>query len=378
MIDTVADSALVDLAAALVGIDSINPDLIAGAAGEHEAAAFAARWLERAGLDVEVVEPRAGRPSVIAVARGRGGGRTLLLNGHLDTVGVAGMDAPFEPRVEGDRLYGRGAYDMKAAVAAAMVAAAEAAQIGLRGDVIVTAVADEEVASLGTSAILEHVRADAAIVCEPTELRVAVAHRGFAGFEIETRGRAAHGSRPDLGVDAIAKMGRVLVELEALDARVQSGGRHALLGPGSLHASLIEGGQEYSSYPERCVVTGERRTIPGESPADVEREVRDAVERAQRADPGLQADVRMLFSREPFEIDGADELVAAVASAAGAPEVVGVPFWADSALIAAAGIPTVLFGPRGEGAHAVVEWVDLTAVERCREVYVEVAKIVCG
>jgi acetylornithine deacetylase/succinyl-diaminopimelate desuccinylase-like protein len=374
----VADGALVDLAAALVGIDSINPDLIAGAAGEQEAAAFAARWLERGGLDVKLVEPRAGRPSVIAVARGRGGGRTLLLNGHLDTVGVAGMDAPFEPRVEGDRLYGRGAYDMKAAVAAAMVAASEAARLGLRGDVIVTAVADEELSSLGTSAVLEHVSADAAIVCEPTELRVAVAHRGFAGFEVETHGRAAHGSRPDLGVDAIAKMGRVLVELEALDTRVQSGRRHALLGPGSLHASLIEGGQEFSSYPARCVVTGERRTIPGETPADVERELRDALERARRADPALEAAVRMLVSREPFEIDQAHELVATVSSAAGETEVVGLPFWADSGLIAAAGIPTVLFGPRGEGAHAVVEWVDLPAVERCRDVYLEVAKAVCG
>jgi acetylornithine deacetylase len=259
-----------------------------------------------------------------------------------------------------------------------MVAAAEAARIGLRGDVIVTAVADEEVASLGTSAILEHFGADAAIVCEPTELRVAVAHRGFAGFEIETHGRAAHGSRPDLGVDAIAKMGRVLVELEALGARVQSGQRHALLGPGSLHASLIEGGQEYSSYPARCVVTGERRTIPGESPLDVERELRDALDRARRADPSLETEMRMLMSRDPFEIDPADEFVATVSSAAGETEVVGVPFWADSALIAAAGIPTVLFGPRGEGAHAVVEWVDLAAVERCRDVYLEVAKAVCG
>jgi acetylornithine deacetylase len=374
----VADSALLELTSALVAIDSINPDLIPGAAGEAEAAAFAARWLERAGLEVQLVEPLAGRPSVVAVARGRGGGRALLLNGHLDTVGVAGMEAPLEPRVEGDCLFGRGTYDMKAAVAAAMVAAADAARLGLRGDVIVTAVADEEMGSLGTSAVLEHVRADAAIVCEPTELRVAVAHRGFAGFEIETRGRAAHGSRPDLGVDAITKMGRVLVELEALDARVQAGGRHALLGPGSLHASLIEGGQEFSSYPARCVVTGERRTIPGESPADVEREVRDAIDRAQNADPALDAEVRMLVSRDPFEIDPSDPLVASVSSAARETEVVGLPFWTDAALIAAAGIPTVLFGPHGEGAHAVVEWVEVPSVERCRDVYLEVAKTVCG
>jgi acetylornithine deacetylase len=209
-------------------------------------------------------------------------------------------------------------------------------------------------------------------------MRVCIAHKGFVAFEIETHGRAAHGSRPDLGVDAIAKMGRVLVELEALGARVQTGRRHALLGPGSLHASLIEGGQEFSSYPARCVVTGERRTIPGESPADVEREVRDAIDRARIADPALDAEVRMLVSRDPFEIDPADQLVAAVSSAAGEAEVVGLPFWTDAALIAAAGTPTVLFGPHGEGAHAVVEWVDLASVERCRDVYLDVAKTVCG
>jgi acetylornithine deacetylase len=366
------DREVAELVAALVAIDSVNPDLIDGGAGEREAAAFVARWLERAGLEVEVVESRAGRPSVIG--RTRASGRTLLLNGHLDTVGLAGMDRPLEPRVEGSRLYGRGSYDMKGAVAAALLAAADAAHAGL--SVVVTAVADEEVASIGTSAVLEHVRADAAIVCEPTELRLGVAHKGFVGFDLEVRGRAAHGSRPDLGVDAIAKMGRVLVELDALDRRVQSARRHPLLGPGSLHASLIAGGQEFSSYPERCVVTGERRTIPGETPADIERELHDVLARARAVDPDVTAEVRLGVARDPFELEGDHELVRAVAAAAGEPEIVGLPFWADSALIASAGIPTVLFGPAGEGAHAAVEWVDLDSVARCREVYLEVARAV--
>ena len=364
------DTELVDLVAALVAIDSVNPDLIPGAAGEREAAAFTARWLERAGLAVDVVESRAGRPSVIGVARGRG--RTLLLNGHLDTVGTIGMARPLEPRVDGGRLSGRGAYDMKGGVAAALLAAADGAREGL--SVVVTAVADEEVASIGTTDVLERVQADAAIVCEPTDLRLGIAHKGFAGFEIESRGRAAHGSRPDLGVDAIAKIGGVLVELERLDRRVQGGTRHPLLGPGSLHASLIEGGQEYSSYPERCVVTGERRTIPGETTADVERELDEIVARARSADPALDAEVRMQLARDPFELDPAHELVQLVAAAAGGPEIVGLPFWADSALLGAAGIPTVLYGPAGEGAHAIVEWVDLESVERCREVYLQTAR----
>jgi acetylornithine deacetylase len=361
-------SEVADLAAALVRIDSVNPALIAGAAGESEVADFVAGWLGRSGIEVEAIEPVAGRPSVIGVARGTGGGRSLLLNAHLDTVGTDAMESPFDARVEEGRLYGRGSYDMKGALAAAMLAVRDAAALGLAGDVILTAVADEEVASLGTEAALERVTADAAIVCEPTELQVAIAHRGFAGFEIETQGIAAHGSRPDLGVDAIAKMGHVLVALEELDRRLQAGRRHPLVGAGSLHASLIEGGQEFSSYPARCLLTGERRTLPGETAAEIEADLRAA------AGDGA---VRLLVSREPFEVDEEHELVRAVNAAAAVSGVIGVPFWTDAALVAAAGIPTVLFGPAGEGAHAAVEWVDVGSLERCREVYAAVAAAVC-
>jgi len=361
-------SEVAELAAALVRIDSVNPTLIAGGAGETAVARFVAAWLEQAGLAVEVLEPVAGRPSVIGVARGTGGGPSLLLNAHLDTVGTEAMTEPFAARLEGGRLYGRGSYDMKGALAAALLAVADASRLSLAGDVILTAVADEEVASLGTEAVLGRVRADAAIVCEPTELQVAIAHRGFAGFEIETRGVAAHGSRPDLGVDAIAKMGHVLVALEELDRRLQAGRRHPLVGAGSLHASLIEGGQEFSSYPERCLLTGERRTLPGEMLAEIETDLRAAAG---------DAEVRLLVSREPFEVDERHELVAAVRKAAGTSSVVGVPFWTDAALVAAAGIPTVLFGPAGEGAHAAVEWVDVSSLERCREVYAAVAQAFC-
>ena len=362
-------SRVAELAAALVRIDSVNPELVAGGAGETEIAEFVATWLRDAGLEVEVVEPVAGRPSVIGTARGRGGGRSLLLNAHLDTVGVAGMDEPFAAHVTGGRLYGRGSYDMKGALAAALVAAADAARLGLAGDVIVTAVADEELGSLGTEAVLEHVSADAAIVCEPTELTVAIAQRGFTGFEIETRGVAAHGSRPDLGVDAIALMGPVLVALDDLGRQLQAGRRHPLVGSASLHASLIEGGHELSTYPARCVLTGERRTLPGESHADIEQELRVAAG---------DAEVRMLVARDPFEIDDAHELVQIVLTAAGSTEPAGVLFWTDAALTAAAGIPTVLFGPAGAGAHAAVEWVELDSLERCREVYVATAAALCA
>jgi len=349
---------LTALIAQLVEIDSVNPELIAGARGEAEIADFVAEWSRERGLVVQLVGSD-DRPSVIAIARGSGGGRSLLLNGHLDTVGVAGMHAPLEPRVENGRMYGRGTYDMKGAVAAILDAAARACELGLRGDVIVTAVADEEVASIGTEAVLEHVHADAAIVVEPTELRLALAHKGFAGFDIETRGVAAHGSRPHLGVDAIAKMGPVLVALKELDERLQAGPRHPLVGTGSIHASLIEGGQEFSSYPARCLLSGERRTIPGETVEQVDAEL--------RAIAG-DAEVRLTVSRGPFETSGDDELARLLTRVAGVDEPVGVSFWADSGLIAAAGIPTVLFGPIGDGAHAEVEWVDLDSLERVRDV----------
>jgi acetylornithine deacetylase len=362
----VADAALTELAAKLVAIDSVNPDLVPGAAGERDVAAFVAQWCRDRGLDVEVAGP-AERPSVVAIARGSGAGRSLLLNAHYDTVGAGGMAEPFEPRVDGGRLYGRGSYDMKGALAAILDAVAKVE--GLRGDVIVTAVADEELASVGTTAVLERVRADAAIVVEPTELKLAIAHKGFVGFEVETHGVAAHGSRPHLGVDAIAKMGPILVALKELDDRLQAGRRHTLVGPGSLHASLIEGGQEFSTYPARCLLSGERRTIPGETVEQVEAELRELAG---------DAELRLGVSREPFETPADDPFVQLVGSIADAGEPVGVSFWADSGLIAAAGIPTVLFGPIGDGAHADVEWVDLDSLERVRDIVLASAVEWCG
>jgi acetylornithine deacetylase/succinyl-diaminopimelate desuccinylase-like protein len=355
---------LTELTGQLVEIDSVNPALVPGGNGERKIALFVAEWCDRRGLEVELVGDD--RPSVIAIRRGSGGGRSLLLNAHLDTVGVAGMAAPHVARVEDGRLYGRGAYDMKGALGAILLAATDVHD--LRGDVIVTAVADEELASIGTEAVLERVRADGAIVPEPTELQLAVAHRGFVGFELETTGVAAHGSRPDLGVDAIVKMGHILVALEQLDERLSSGPRHPLAGTGSVHASLIEGGQELSSFPARCLVTGERRTIPGETVADVERELREI---------GDDATIRVIAHRRAYEAPVDHPFVELVARAAGTRDLVGAPFWTDAALLAGAGIPTVLYGPVGDGAHAEVEWVDLASLERVRDVIVRAAAEWC-
>jgi len=366
-----ADPTLAELTAQLVAIDSTNPDLVANGAGESEIAVYVARWLREAGLEVEVHEPVPGRPSVIGIARGTGGGASLLLNAHMDTVGVAGMEAPFEPVVKDGRLHGRGAGDMKGSLAAIMLVGAAAARERLRGDVVVTAVADEEVGSIGTEDVVPRVTAHAAIVSEPTGEGVAIAHKGFVAFEVESEGVAAHGSRPDVGVDAIAAMGPVLTGIAALDARLRSGPGHPLLGTGSVHASVIEGGQEYSSYPAACRLQGERRIVPGETVETTRAELDELT-------AGTGATARIPFHRMPFESSADADVVRALHRHFGHEEVGGVAFWADSALLADAGIPTVVFGPQVGGIHGVDEWVDLTSLQRCYDAYLAVARELCA
>ncbi len=376
-------SEVVRLLERLVAIDSVNPALVPGAAGETEIARYVADWARNLGLEVDVVEPVAGRPSAVAIARGSGGGRSLMLNAHTDTVGVAGMTAPFEPRIDGNRLYGRGSFDMKSGLAAAMVALAKARELDLRGDVILAAVSDEEHASIGTASIAERYAVDAAIITEPTGLEITIAHKGFTWLAVETTGVAAHGSLPEAGVDAIAKMGPVLTGLANLDRALRDGPRHDALGTGSIHASLIAGGQELSSYPDHCRLDIERRTVPGETPEIVEQQVRDILDRAATDDPDFQAALALGLVREPYEIPVDAPIVACLQQharqALGAEPLVTAGFgWMDSALLGAAGIPTVIFGPDGDGAHAVEEWVDLDTVETCASVLVSVLGDFCG
>lgn len=378
---TTADHDIVELLQQLVEIDSVNPSLVAGAAGEDQIASHVSQWATRAGLDVERLEATPGRPSVLVRGGRRGEGRTLLLCGHLDTVGVGGMTAPHTPRIDGDRLYGRGAYDMKGGLAAALVACRDASRAGIAGEVVVAAVADEEHASIGVQEALRHVHADAAIVTEPTELVVATAHKGFVWIEVDVVGRAAHGSRPHLGIDAILKTGPVLVALDALNDELRASA-HRSLGPGTLHASLISGGLEESTIPDRCTVVIERRTLPGESVDDVERDVAELLDRCRVADPELDVRSRTLLARDPFETVAGEGIVETVAEAAsehlGAPaEIGGVSYWADSAFISAAGIQTVLFGPDGDGAHAEVEWVSLPGTLACARTLTAAATTFC-
>jgi acetylornithine deacetylase len=373
---------LQQLVCELVAIESVNPDLVATGSGESRIADFVAAWLRTNGLNVEILEPVAGRKSVIGVLKGTGGGSSLMLNAHMDTVGAGGMADAFTAVVKDGRIYGRGAYDMKGSLAAIMITAREAAKLGLRGDLIIAAVADEEVASLGTNAVLDRREADAAIVTEPTELRLCLAHKGFAWLEVETQGVAAHGSRADIGVDAVAAMGRILTGVANLDRRLHNGRGHPLLGRGSVHASLISGGHELSTYPASCMVKIERRTIPGENGAHALRELEDLIGAAREADPQLVASARLLLERPPSQL-GVDSFVTEAVERAASeclghePEVIGVAYWMDMALSNAAGIPTAAFGPSGEGAHADVEWVDIASLETCVRVYLRAAELIC-
>jgi acetylornithine deacetylase len=363
---------VISLLSDLVAIDSVNPSLVPGAAGEGEIANAVAARMRRTGLDVHVQEAAPGRPNVIGVLEGVEPGQSLMLCGHIDTVGVAGMEAPFDPVVRGGRLYGRGSQDMKAGVAAMIDAARLARERGFRkGRLLIAAVADEEYASLGADALVREWKADAAIVTEPTDLQIGVGHKGFAWAAVETRGRAAHGSRPKDGRDAIVRMGRVLNRLEHLDRELQARSPHPLIGAGSLHASIIEGGRELSSYPGSCRLQLERRTVPGESADTFAAEMESMLKGLRGEDSEFEASMEILFSRPPYEIPPAHSLPHALkraAESAGAsPALVGMSFWTDAAILGGAGIPSVLFGPGGAGLHSVEEYVHVADVITCRD-----------
>jgi len=355
----------------LVAIDSVNPSLVPGARGEAAIAGRVAVECIALGLAVDVTEVAPGRPNVVAVLEGREPGPALMLCGHLDTVGVSGMARPFAPQQRDGRLYGRGAQDMKGGVAAMFGAARRLVEGGglARGRLILAAVVDEEHASIGAEALAAHWRADAAVVTEPTDLDIAVAHKGFEWIEVETRGRAAHGSRPDEGRDAILRMGRVLRRLEALDRRLQSTPMHPLLGTASLHASTITGGQELSSYPDRCTLQVERRTLPGEPAGAGFQEIVEILDALRREDEEFEGDAHPLFMRGPYALAPdhplPETLARAAASAGCTPRRIGMSFWTDAAILGAAGIPSVLFGPGGAGLHSGEEYVRLDDVRRC-------------
>ena len=394
---------VVALTRELVAVDATNPSLVPGGAGERELAELVAAWLAERGFAVRLVGADPTRPSVLARRRGAGGGRTLLLAGHLDTVGGAGDGdgagaggaADGSPG-DGDRIVGRGAYDMAGGLAAAMIAAAAAPE-ELPGDVVLAFAADEEFGSVGMEELLAALdaetdglagaggdgasarsalpRPDGAIVLEPTDLAVTLAHRGFAWYRVEYEGVAAHGSQPELGVDAIDRALDGLVALRAFAAEVDARPRHPLLGAGSVRVATIEGGTDAATVADRCVLVVERRTLPGEPDPGAELE--------RVLDPSQPARVVELVARPAMEADPASPIARAVLVsvevASGASAVRrGDPWWTDAGLIAAAGIPTVLVGPIGGGAHADEEWVSTDSLERLVDVVEGAILAFCG
>jgi acetylornithine deacetylase len=371
--------------ARLVQINSVNPTLAPGAPGEREIAAFIADALRDAGLSAEIFEPEPGRTTVLGRLRGTGGGRSLMLNAHVDTVDVTGMDEPFSGAIREGKLYGRGAYDMKGSLAAMMTAAKALvdSKTRLAGDLLIAAVADEEYGSLGTADLLRRrIRTDGAVVTEPTALEVCLAHKGYLWIEVAVEGRAAHGSKFGLGLDANLKMGAFLHALAGLERDLRARPAHPLVGPPSLHAALLNGGSGLSTYAARATVQIERRTIPGETEAQGVAEIQAIVDALSAADPEFRATVRPFFARDPFEVAADAPIVRAVDAAAARvlgrpPAHIGDTPWMDAALLQTAGIETVVCGCGGAGAHAAIEWVDLDSVYRLSEILAETAVAYC-
>lgn len=363
----------------LIRIKSVNQSLSDEGDGEIKIARYIGEYLKKLGLDIHYQEVEKNRCNVIGILKGAGGGQSIMLNGHTDTVGVERMEIdPFKPQNKDGRIYGRGALDMKSGLAAQIMAVQSIIESGktLKGDVILTFVADEEYASIGTEAVLKKYSADAAIICEPTNLDIIITHKGFAWTKIEVFGRAAHGSLPEKGIDAIVKAGKLLTEIENLGENRLTQKRHPLLGSPSIHASLISGGIELSTYPDYCKIELERRTLPGEDHKTVIDEMQSILQDIKSKDDQFKADFEVFLFRPAFEISREEPIVKSLSRAyeliqGEKPKFKGMGGWIESALLAEVGIPTVIFGPSGEGAHSSLEYVDFDSVITTTEILIE-------
>lgn len=375
---SISRSEVLEILRELIRTPSVNPSIAPDEGhGEGAIANVARQWLGARGVTSWLEEAAPGRPNVVAEV-GAGQGPIVVFCAHLDTVGTAGMTIPpFEPTLREDRVYGRGSYDMKGSAAAVMAAAACLRREDLRGRVLVALVADEEFASIGAQDFVERHKADACVLTEPSEGQLILAHKGFVWAEIVTKGRAAHGSRWDLGISAIAQMAKIIDAIERFDQQELRKRTHPLVGPASQHCSLIRGGSGLSTYAEECTLHIERRTLPGETPEQVMDELENLIRST-----GEQADLRSLLHRPPLSCDPNSNIGTCLSQAATSvtgqtPEIAGVSYWMDAALFAAAGIPTVNYGPSGAGAHEAVEWVDLDSVVSCAKVLVKTARNFC-
>ncbi len=366
-----SESTVTELTRALVSIPSVNPDLEEGGDAEGPLARWIEVWLNAWDFDVSVTEPVAGRFNLVARLATTEPGPRIVLNGHMDTVGVSGMEVdPFAAEVRDDRIFGRGSADMKGGLAAAMVAARELARAGgpKRGELILAFTADEEYASVGLKALLDGgFTADEAIVLEPTGLEIQPANKGFTWLELEVKGRAAHGSRPELGRDAIRDAGRILAALDRYELRLADQGPHPLLGRGSIHAGTIRGGTAPPVYPDRCDLILEARILPDESPQLAFQRFEGILAEIGRDRP-LEVELRQGLSRPGAEIPSDHPLVRGLETALSAegitPRLSGMTAWVESAWFNEAGIPALCFGPGSlDLAHTAVESVPIAELE---------------
>ncbi|KAJ9625189.1 hypothetical protein H2204_010576 [Knufia peltigerae] len=380
----VSCSDVISLTQTLIRIDSSNPD--SGGPGEKEVARYIKTWLDHRGIETHWIEPSAGRPTVVGVVRGSGGGKSLMLNGHIDTVTLRGYDGDaLGANISKGCIYGRGAADMKSGIAVMMVALDRAKGLKLKGDVILSAVADEEMNSIGTEQLIAAGwRADAALVAEPTEMDIVHHHKGYTLFEVDIHGSAAHGSRPDLGVDAVCKAGHFLVELDrhAQELKKRFEAAEVENSVGNIHVGTIKGGEEVNSYPARCNISIERRTVGSEPTETVKEDLLKILTKLSRTVPDFKFDLRTTFARSPFSIARDHEFVKLVAKHAATrtgrePSLHGAAYWTDMALLADAGIPGLVWGPNGFGLHAKTEWVEIESLHELLDSYVAIAAEFC-
>jgi acetylornithine deacetylase len=378
-------AAVEDLLTRLVAIESVTPWLIPDGAGEAAIVGWIAGWLADLPVDVRIEEIEPGRPNLVATLRGTGGGRSLCVNAHTDTVGYASWrDRALRAVRTGDRLVGLGVADDKAGVAVGLLALRElAAGPRPRGDVELVCVADEEGATIGTAHYVANHRPDACIVIEPDDVgRVYVEHQGFGWIDVIVHGRASHGSAPEAGIDAIVHMAEVVRGLHRRDVEVFGAGPVPFNGRTVFHTGTIRGGTDYATYPSSAVLGIEIGTQPGETLADRVREIEATFAEVALAFPGFRGEVRVQLDRPPFVAAGHEPLLEAADAAAVA--VLGRPLrregmnaWADSGLVQAAGIPTLLLGPLGGNFHAPDEWVSLPEVVQSVEIIRRTAEAFC-
>ena len=384
---TITEDAASALLADMVRVESVTPWLIPDGSGERAIAEWIAAWLADLPVQVSLDEIEPERVNTVATLRGTGGGRSLIVNAHADTVGFANWaDRALEPVIDGDRMVGIGCADDKAGCAAALLALRALATDGppLTGDLIVACVADEEGASIGTEDLVKRYRADASIVIEPDALpRGIVEHQGFGWIDVIVHGRASHGSNPEGGIDAIVQLAEVIRRLDRLDREVFRANPDPLNGLTVFHTGTVRGGTDYATYPSRAVLGIEIGTQPGEHLSNRVAEIETIFRECTEVFPDFHGEVDVKLEREPFKAEGHEPLWEAMDAATRDViekplEPVGLNAWADAALMQAAGIPTVMFGPLGGNYHAPDEWVSISEVAQTARIVVGAAERFCG